>query len=596
MLFRGSVRWQYKRSIMKTHISPKLQLMVVLYLFLNGTLGQAQGSFTEAASTYGIATAGSKEGGLSWADFDADGDLDLLVNTNSNSLKSILYRNDGGTFTNVTASLAPRLSVNRRQRVAIWGDMNNDGKIDFMRNQGGSGSQKMEIYLQDSLTGIFGDGRGGTIPIYVGSSSSDDVQLTGGLNTEALGYFDLDGDGDLDIYIDNHNHGIDLLRNNFIDHLTGTIVDPAPAALFSHITPGNSSILGLPQSATDGDYGAAADIDDDGWVDIFIRKRDESDIYMNQGGSFANPVEIGQATNGNKGAVALYDLDNDGDYDGVWTDNDGNYLWRFDGAGTWTRMDGSLGIESRTDIDGVAGGDVDNDGDIDLIFTGGSKSYLYLNDLNNSSGPGRGTAFRMELSSEFDAYSANSGNGEGVVMVDFDGDGDIDIYENKHNGNNRLWVNNLYTSSTAATDKNYVQVDVFESRDSVMQSGHVSRYAIGASVFLKDCRGNILSLYQGINGGKGHGTQDPLRLHFGLPYGNNYTYVVEVRYPNILDPAGGAPLRPMMARVINPARDGLNLLQFFSSEFKPGKTVTEGLCPPCRPVYLNRHIGWSSGN
>ena len=132
-------------------------------------------------------------GGVSAADYDSDGDLDVYLTRYG--APNILYRNDGGTFTNVTASLAPRLSVNRRQRVAIWGDMNNDGKIDFMRNQGGSGSQKMEIYLQDSLTGIFGDGRGGTIPIYVGSSSSDDVQITGGLNTEALGYFDLEGDG-----------------------------------------------------------------------------------------------------------------------------------------------------------------------------------------------------------------------------------------------------------------------------------------------------------------------------------------------------------------------------------------------------------------
>ncbi len=585
---------RYNCSIMKTPKHFFSKLFLLLWLCPSLAKLSAQVNFTESAAAYGINVSGSKEGGLGWADFDEDGDLDLLVNTNSSSLKSILYRNDGTTFTNVTASLAPSLSVNRRQRVAIWGDMNNDGKIDFMRNNGGSGSKKMEIYLQDSLTGIFGNGLGSTTPIYVGSSSSDDVQITNGVNTEAVGYFDLEGDGDLDIYIDNHNHGIDLLRNNFIDHLTGAIINPSPTNLFSHITPGTSTILGLPQSATDGDYGAAADIDDDGWVDIFIRKQNEDDIFMNQGGYFTNPVNIGQASNGNKGAVALYDLDNDGDYDGIWTDNDGNYLWRFDGAGVWTRMDGSLSIQSRSDIDGVAGGDVDNDGDIDLIFTGGSKSYLYLNDLNNGSGVGAGTAFNFVLSTTFDGYSSNSGNGEGVVMVDFDGDGDIDIYENKHNSANRLWVNNLYGPSTPAASKSYLQIDVFESRDSVMKSDHVSRYAIGASVFLKDCDGNILSLYQGINGGKGHGTQDPLRLHFGLPYGNNFDYVVEVRYPNIMDPVTNTTIRPMMAQVVNPNRDGVNLLTFFSSEYKPGKTVTEGLCTsvPCQPVYLNRHLMW----
>ena len=516
-------------------------------------------NFTESAAAYNLDLGGSKDGGLAWADFDNDGDLDVLINTDNSSRKSRLFRNDGTSFTDVTSTLAPELQTNELERQAVWGDLNNDGFLDFLRNTGGGGSETMEIYLQDPSTNKFGDGIGGTNPIYVGQNSSDDVTVSNGINTEAAGMFDFDGDGDLDIYFDNHNYGIDLLRNNYIDHTTGTVVDPAAASLFSHATPGTSTILGLAQSATDGDYGASADVNDDGWTDLFMRKRDENDFFLNQGGTFTNGSDLGQATNSNKGAVGLYDLDNDGDFDAVWTDNDGNHLFRNDG-GTWTKLTGNLSIESRSDINGVAGGDIDNDGDIDLIFTGGSKSYLYINDLNNGSGIAAGTAFQMDLSSTFDGYSDNTGDGEGVVMVDFDGDGDLDIYENKDGSDNHLWVNELYTPSTATFSKEFITIDVLENRSSRMQSG-ASRYAIGANVILKDCDGNIVSGIRNVNGGMGHGTQDPLRIHFGLPLGNEQTYIVEVRYPND-SISGGSKSRPVVSRAFNIITDGSYLVVF----------------------------------
>ena len=189
------------------------QLTFITLLVGLSTITLAQTTFSEQAASWGINTGSSKDGGHAFADYDGDGDLDLLVNTFSGSQYSRLYRNNGNnTFTDVTSSLAPLLLSNIRERAAVWGDVNNDGRIDFLRNTGGSAAgnlRDIEIYLQAS-NGVFGNGLGGTNPITCGANSSNDVQLFNGTNTEGVGMLDFDGDGDLDIFFDNHNYGIDV--------------------------------------------------------------------------------------------------------------------------------------------------------------------------------------------------------------------------------------------------------------------------------------------------------------------------------------------------------------------------------------------------
>ena len=224
-------------------------------------------------------------------------------------------------------------------------------------------------------------------------ANNESLQFT----TLLVGTNRLSGDGDLDIFFDSHNYGIELLRNNYINHSTHTIVNPPASGLFTHITTGNGSGVvnfGLNQFATDGDYGTAADVDDDGWVDIFMRKRDENDFFLNQGGTFTSGSDLAQADNGNKGGNGLWDLDNDGDLDAVWTENGLTQIFRNDGPGVWTALGGGVfpglpqpantdsGNSSNT-IDALAGGDIDNDGDIDVLLVGDNRSYLFINQLNS---------------------------------------------------------------------------------------------------------------------------------------------------------------------------------------------------------------------
>ena len=511
----------------------------------------AQTTFTESSASYGLNLAGSKDGGHAWSDFDDDGDIDVLVLRNSNSQRNYLMRNNGnGTFTNVQTTLASGMLNTRAERQAAWGDLNGDGLPDFMMTSHGNNSSSVaiQIFIQNA-NGTFGNGIGGTTPLSVGENTSATITI-GALNVEGAGFFDFEGDGDLDIFFDSHQYGIELLRNNYIDHTTHTIINPPPAGLFTHITPGNGNGVvefGLNQFATDGDYGSAADVNDDGWVDIFMRKRDENDFFLNQGGFFSNGSDLAQADNGNKGGNGLWDLDNDGDLDAVWTENGLNQIFRNDGPGIWTPLGAATfpGLpqptnldrgSSSNDIDALAGGDIDNDGDIDILFVGDNRSYLFINQLNSPTpAPGQvgsGSAMTFTL----DPEPFNSGrNGEGTTMIDIDDDGDLDIYMNI-SGQNQLYINNL----AAANRLNHLIIDVTEDRDATGSTGGLpERIAIGTNILIRDCDGNIISGLRQVNGVYGHGTQSPEQVHFGLPLGENETYTIEIRYPNYYDPVDG---------------------------------------------------------
>jgi len=279
-----------------------------------------------------------------------------------------------------------------------------------------------------------------------------------------------------------------------------------------------------------------------------MRKRDENDFFLNQGGVFTSGSDLAQANNGNKGANGLWDLDNDGDLDAVWTENGLNQIFRNDGPGIWTAL-GAVTFpglpqptntnsgSSSNSIDALAGGDIDNDGDIDILFVGDNRSYLFINQLNSPTPApgviGSGAAMSFSL----DAQTFNNGrNGEGTTMVDVDDDGDLDIYMNIDNNSNHLYINNL----PAANRNNHLIVDVTEDRGpDGATGGFPGRVAIGTNVLIRDCQGNIVSGLRQVNGVYGHGTQQPEAVHFGLPLGEAQTYLIEVHYPNFNDPVEG---------------------------------------------------------
>jgi hypothetical protein len=134
-------------------------------------------------------------GGCAVFDFDNDGDQDILfVNSkdwpwdepSDRSSTLALYRNDGGTFTDVTADSG--LGVSIYGMGAAVGDFDNDGRVDVFVTAVG----------ENRLFHNLGEGRFEDITDSAAVAGDDDRWST------SAGWFDYDNDGDLDLFVCNY--------------------------------------------------------------------------------------------------------------------------------------------------------------------------------------------------------------------------------------------------------------------------------------------------------------------------------------------------------------------------------------------------------
>ncbi|MEL6674260.1 MAG: FG-GAP-like repeat-containing protein [Bacteroidota bacterium] len=499
-------------------------LIVLAALFMRPVETQSTQSFSNVAISgtgnagTALAVSGSKDGGFAWGDINNDGFLDLAVNTASSSNGTrILIANptdpDNPFFEDKTSDYCNHCATLYKERCAILADINHDGYVDLIRNNHYGSNSSVLIYLNQGPANNYalGSGTGGSNAPNKTFYKADFHDNK--MNTEGVFLADFDNDGWLDIVVENHNFGIDILQNPKDGSANFVCLDPTS--------------IGLPASATDGDYGTCVDFDDDGDVDIIARKRNENDFFVNGGdGTFTDGQNVDDANNSNKGGVAFGDFDNDGDYDLYWTDNGTNQIWLNDGTNTLVATaiggnDGepwlSAGVSAPSSgIDGVAVGDVNNDGKVDLFLTADSDSgFLFLNQT-----PDGGSLSFHRNNLDIDI----NGNGEGASFADYDKDGDLDLYINVRNGSNQLWRNDLNDGGAA----DYLFV---EPRCDL--GGGVYRAAVGANVVLQDCDGNIISGIRAVPTTSGHGTDAPDQVHFGLPSGPDEAYNVIVKFVTV---------------------------------------------------------------
>jgi enediyne biosynthesis protein E4 len=317
--------------------------------------------------------------GLALFDYDGDGDVDIYF-LNGSPLpgsrmdpppRNALYRNDGGMrFTDVT--LEAGVGDTGYGLGVCVGDYDNDGDLDIYLNNFGP-----NVLYRNNGDGTF----------------TDVTQAAGVGNGDKVGagacFLDIDGDGDLDLYVSNY---VDF---TFEKHQT-RFVNGHPAYVGPMI------------------YGPVPDT-----------------LFRNNGdGTFTDiSLESGVAAHSGTGmGMVCADYDDDGDTDiVVGNDAMGNFILRNDGTGRFEEVGLFTGL--AYDLHGVGQGtmavecgDYNNDGRLDFYMTSYQKQWatLYRNlgrgmfeDVTHPEGAGAGTFPHVTW---------------GTGMVDFNNDGHRDLF------------------------------------------------------------------------------------------------------------------------------------------------------------------------
>ncbi len=485
---------------MQIHSLQYLIFRVLLCVSVGAPVGllawhsHSRADFTDVASSVGLATTGSKSGGVVWADFNDDGFLDVAVQTNSQT--HLYFSNGGSTFTDVTSTRADGLR-NPVERSVLAADVNQDGYVDLVRNS----VLKVQVFLNQGSGGGYALGNGSQQASYEFDGGSMGSPYTAFF--EGMGLLDVNHDGWLDV-ISVEDKGFRAFQN--------------PGDGTANMTHADMAALGLPAGTVSGsgNWITVTDVDRDGDVDLMARMQSQTDFWSNQGnGSFvATTPDFETST---KAAILLCDFDGDGDFDLFYpgtSDSDQNKIWLQSSSGTFAPTGSSL--FTTTTPAGAACGDIDNDGDVDLYVSLASADKLYENLLADSG----------SMSFVESAFTVGQGGvSYGVAFVDYDRDGDLDLHLSHNSNPNQLWRNNLSAAPSMTVE---VRADVSSGCPALP----ITPVDTGATLELMTRDGSWRSGVREINGGQGVGSQGSPEVVFGLPQGESEDYRLTIRFQN----------------------------------------------------------------
>ncbi|MDA9774142.1 FG-GAP-like repeat-containing protein [Saprospiraceae bacterium] len=225
-------------------------------------------------------------------------------------------------------------------------------------------------------------------------------------------WVDFDNDGDKDLYLSNLD-GNNRLFENDGDFNLNDITETA----------------GLPLTVF-ASYGACwADVDRDGWLDVYFTKRavpfssNQAWLYRNNSdGTFTDFSDYSGSSDPSKAAFmpVFVDINNDL-WPDIYTAHDKtqiNTLLRNDGDLTFSDISEISNADEQINAMGVAVGDYDNDGDLDIYISNTDDGNKLLNNQGDE------TFVEMAESSGVGFF----GIGWGTNFFDADNDGDLDLY------------------------------------------------------------------------------------------------------------------------------------------------------------------------
>lgn len=389
-----------------------MKRLIYLLLLFSGQL-LAQPTYFEVTGAAGIANLGEKNHGVLSCDFDRDGDQDLFFLTRTGSNK--LHENIGNGYFREISSFCG-LGEESNTRAAAWGDFNNDSWPDLylgnyqkpdqiFMNLGPNAEGQIHFSDQGSWAGILNINEprsvnladvnlDGLLDIYVSNyqagnvlwlnqgnfkfeNGTRDSGLSGpGFSMGAI-FFDYDQDSDPDLYLTH-----DFLEPNrlYENDGSGHFVDVAPQ-------------LGL-NIAAHGMGVDVADVNRDGWLDIYVTDLNENFMMIRQAdGTFQNEsATLGIADPGMGWSTCFLDADLDGLMD-LYVVNDSrfspfpNQLYLQTSSGQFVSGDYSSPLCSSGSGIGGTVTDLNSDGFPDIVIANSfplDGNQLFLNKGNGN--------------------------------------------------------------------------------------------------------------------------------------------------------------------------------------------------------------------
>ena len=432
------------------------------------------GTFTDVTEKAGV-PGGGYGMGVAAGDYNGDGFPDMYVTQYG---RSILYRNNGdGTFTDVTAQAG--VAAPGWNSSAVWFDYDNDGKLDlFVCRFVDFSKTKHHRCNAPNIPGLAGQAEYCYPRIYVPMPSW-------------------------------------LFHNNG----DGTFTDV-------------SQKMGIADNPGKAWGVVATDINNDGWMDLFVANDTEANfLFKNDRGQrfeeigFTAGVAYGEGGKARSGmGVDSADLDQDGWMDLFLTDLNHEFyaLYKNRHDETFDDMATTSGIAQTSQLMsgwGLKFFDYDNDGNLDLMIANG-----HPDDLIEKLRPGVGFRERLLLlqndGKNLRNVSSDSGpifsrplSARGLALGDFDNDGALDVLVSVNDGapvllRNEVGAKNHWLGLTLVGTKS-------------------NRDAVGAVVTYK--AGDIQRTRMKVGGGSYLSSHDP-RMVLGIGQRAKFDWV-DVKWP-----------------------------------------------------------------
>lgn len=305
------------------------------------------GHFTNA-STMAWGDYASRIRQVAIGDVDGDGDPDLFAPDAGGQPDALFINQGSGTYVDEAAA---RIGTSSHAGATRFADVDDDGDLDLFVADGYATTGRLaHLYLNDG-TGHFTEAAAGATPTTMGSDVDD------------FDVLDVDGDFDLDLLINVHAQNDALWINDGAGHFVDASPNLPSTSAGLHYDPGVCDVDG------DGDLDLVIDNTGPSYTEQLLLN-DGTGHYTDHTAQI-----VGNVPNADDNGIACVDYDGDGDMDLVVAalSTSGERLFQNDGTGHFTAVPGAFTpiVDPTLWIDF---GDLDGDGRLDAMTAQGESS------------------------------------------------------------------------------------------------------------------------------------------------------------------------------------------------------------------------------